>query len=362
MRIDGVPIKGSPPMKRKSKQGSPAPDGAQLSSPFLNWRQNDPITADRVSPLFVSLVSLVRDNVPFHDSLLLKVTTFFSMLDPASNDLSLFVKDFKKKPGQNTTDAVPLFLDSIAVLLSSSHASILLAVLAYLHRYLASCSAPIQLNLLNSNLISIILSTHCLKDLSALDDQLILTDLIPILKLFSPTSSISGMMLQLLASSHADGESIQDLMLQKVLIQMEPSLVQISRNPHLQLWGKECFEITGLLSIICEASAFYQPTLEFLCSSRIPIVIQPLLTEVENEEALQHFLLTFALFINRLKTDGAEVMHRGKILQRMLAREGFRDGLELTRLQHQSTIKSKFLRWHSFEIMVQLGMNSPKPR
>ncbi|KAK2943262.1 hypothetical protein BLNAU_21834 [Blattamonas nauphoetae] len=151
----------------------PTPGYIKLSSPFLSWCQNEPVAADRVSPLFVSLVSLVRDNIPFDDSLLRKVTSFLSVLKPTSN-LSILVKDFKKKPRPNSTDSVPLFIHSMAVLLSSSHASIIRDVFAYLHRYLTSCSAPIQLNLLNSDLISIIFSTHCLKDLSALDDQLIL--------------------------------------------------------------------------------------------------------------------------------------------------------------------------------------------
>ncbi|KAK2943266.1 hypothetical protein BLNAU_21838 [Blattamonas nauphoetae] len=408
LQICGAPIKGSPAMRRKTVQGSqisspnrtvqgeassankvtrrnmhtlrqqesiashqsaspttvshhqPTPGYIKLSSPFLNWCQSEPVAADRVSPLFVSLVSLVRDNVPFNVSLLRKVTTFFLVLDPAVN-LDLLVKDFKNTTGQDCTDPVPLFVDSIIVLLSSSHNSIVGNVLAFLRRFVESCSAPIRSDLLNCNLISIIFSTHYLKDLSVLGDQLILRNLLTFLELFTKISSPIATRFN--SFSPGTGHlSLQNLVLHKLWIPMEPALVQISRNPCILEWIEECAETLNLLSRILDVGACHQSTLDFVCSSRIPIVLLSLLTEVENEDAHQDILWILSLNIHNWQDGRAETMRRGKILQQMLEREGFGDGLEQKVLHEKSTRDGNYVRVYSFGIMDQLGMNFLKPR
>ncbi|KAK2947328.1 hypothetical protein BLNAU_17715 [Blattamonas nauphoetae] len=95
-------------------------------SPFLNWNPIDPVTADSVSPVFVSLVSMVRDDFKFDHEQIIKASTLLSslFLDPnRSFDIDGLLKTF----GQNTTDPAAVFVDSMAVLLSSPHPSILKA-------------------------------------------------------------------------------------------------------------------------------------------------------------------------------------------------------------------------------------------
>ncbi|KAK2947844.1 hypothetical protein BLNAU_17264 [Blattamonas nauphoetae] len=336
------------------------PGYIDISFPFLNWRRNEPVAADRVSPLFVSLVSLVRDNVPFNVSLLRKVTAFFLVLDPAVN-LDLLVKDFKNTTGQDCTDPVPLFVDSILVLLSSSHNSIVGNVLAFLRRFVKSCSASIRSDLLNCNLIPRILSKHVVKILSVLGDQLILRNLLKFLELF--TKITSPIATRFNSFSPGTGHlSLQNLVLHTLWIPMEPALVQISRNPCILEWNEECADTLNLLSRILDVGACHQPTLDFVCSSRIPIVLLSLLTEVENEDTHPDILWILSLNIHNWQTAGAETMRRGTILQRMLEREGFGDGLEQKVLHEKSTRDGKSVRVYSFGIMDQLGMNFPKPR
>ncbi|KAK2946004.1 hypothetical protein BLNAU_19080 [Blattamonas nauphoetae] len=85
-------------------------------------------------------------------------------------------------------------------------------------------------------------------------------------------------------------QSIRDVFLHEVLIPMEPSLVQISRNRVLLSLGDECLVMFMLLYNIFAKCVFHRPTQDFICSSRIPIVFQSLLTEVEHEEAYQSIL------------------------------------------------------------------------
>ncbi|KAK2945134.1 hypothetical protein BLNAU_19924 [Blattamonas nauphoetae] len=79
---------------------------------------------------------------------------------------------------------------------------------------------------------AVILSTPRLRDLSVIDDKVIMNDIIDVFKKgvwLSSTDSIQSTSI----ASDTDPESIRHLVLHEVLIPIEPSLVQISRNRHL---------------------------------------------------------------------------------------------------------------------------------
>ncbi|KAK2947334.1 hypothetical protein BLNAU_17721 [Blattamonas nauphoetae] len=82
-------------------------------SPFLNWNPIDPVTADSVSPVFVSLVSMVRDDFKFDHEQIIKASTLLSsmFLDPnRSFDINGLLKTF----GQTSKDPAAVFVDSMA--------------------------------------------------------------------------------------------------------------------------------------------------------------------------------------------------------------------------------------------------------
>ncbi|KAK2959089.1 hypothetical protein BLNAU_5884 [Blattamonas nauphoetae] len=166
LQMSGVPIKGSPPMKRNVKQGSqisslnhkvqdkatcankvthgdmhtlpqqesiaphqsaslttvsshpPTPDSLQIYTPFLNWHRSDPVTTDSKSLVFISLVSMVRDGYEFDEELLEKASSFLSLL-VETNQCAQDIDSFIQAIGQGSTNPAAVFMDLMTVLLSS---------------------------------------------------------------------------------------------------------------------------------------------------------------------------------------------------------------------------------------------------
>ncbi|KAK2945140.1 hypothetical protein BLNAU_19930 [Blattamonas nauphoetae] len=85
------------------------------------------------------------------------------------------------------------------------------------------------------------------------------------------------------------------------------------------------------------AVAYHQPTLDFVCSSRIPMAFQSLLSKEEHEDTHQFIIWKMNDIINRLKEGGAEFWRRGRILLRTLEQEGFYERLEQTLLHDKSS-------------------------
>ncbi|KAK2954835.1 hypothetical protein BLNAU_10165 [Blattamonas nauphoetae] len=275
-------------------------------SPFLKWTPTAPITIDSVAQVFNSLVSMVRDDSTFDQELLSKVSSFLRTINQNISH-RLFVDDVLKKIGQKSPNPT--------------------AELS---------SFPKQLTLIFSKLIPRVLSIPYLRDLSVIDDRNILRDILLILSTCIQISSPDTLR-SLSTTLHADPDSIRDVVLYEVLIPMEPSLVQISRNILLLLWQPECEQTLLFMSNIFDKCAFHQPTLDFICSSRIPMAFQSLLSKVEYEYTHHVIYLFMSNHIDEWKKHGTKTMRRGRILLQTLEQEGFRNHLEKTLLHDKSS-------------------------
>ncbi|KAK2951008.1 hypothetical protein BLNAU_14086 [Blattamonas nauphoetae] len=213
---------------------------------------------------------MVRDSIPFDAELASKGSTFISKMTIA----------------QDTSSPTAVFVDSIAVLLSSSHPSIVRKTLVMVRSCLNFCTLSNRMALLSAKLIPGILSTQSLQDLSVIEDKDVMKE---ILKILSSVVEISAtIFLQSLPTDiNADPQSIRDVVFREVLIPLEPSLVQISRNPHLLSWNNEYQVTLILLSCTFDVSVFHQPALAFVVSSHIPMAFQSLLSKGEYEFAHQ---------------------------------------------------------------------------
>ncbi|KAK2945141.1 hypothetical protein BLNAU_19931 [Blattamonas nauphoetae] len=92
-------------------------------SPFLNWNPQKRITAASVAQVFISLASMVRDDYKFDLELLRQCTTFLSSIKQRIKRAT-DINDFLKALGQDSPNPASVFVDSITMLLSSPHPSI----------------------------------------------------------------------------------------------------------------------------------------------------------------------------------------------------------------------------------------------
>ncbi|KAK2949241.1 hypothetical protein BLNAU_15844 [Blattamonas nauphoetae] len=268
-------------------------------SQFLNWDPNDPITADSVVPPFGSLA----------------------------------IGQYSPNPAAVNT--LPFIYDCFSVYQFSN-----------------------RLTLFSSKLIPRMLSTPHLQDLSVVDDQGILLTIILLLERCIWLASHDAIK-YLPATSGTDAESVRNVVLHEVLLPIDPSLVQISRNPHLLSWSYECFATSILLVNIFDVGAFHQPVRDLLCSSHIPMAYQTHLSKVEYERDRIAILGYLSNRISKWKENGAEIWRGGRLVLYILEQEGFRNDLEQTLLHDNWAYHGRCVRMHAFEVLEPLGLNSP---
>ncbi|KAK2957310.1 hypothetical protein BLNAU_7688 [Blattamonas nauphoetae] len=324
-------------------------------SPFLEWNRNDPFTVDSVAHTFKSLVTMVKDNFQFDEEHVQKVSMFLSSMN-RNLFRENFVDSFLNTIEQDTTNSTTVFVNSIIVLLSSSHLSIFRDTLALLPPFLNHTGLTNRLVLVSSQLIPRILSTPRLRDLSVIMDKSIMDNIISIFRncILLPsttnTQSISAL-------SHTNSQYVSDIVLHEVLIPIEPSLVQITRNSLLLSFFMQYKATVYLFSNIFEISSFHQPTLDFVCSSRIPMLYQSLLTDVEDDSKHQFIFWIMSNNFVKWKTNETETAKSGKRLLETLECEGCLDLIEQRQLCHNSSPNGSCVRVYAFKITNILGTN-----
>ncbi|KAK2954771.1 hypothetical protein BLNAU_10256 [Blattamonas nauphoetae] len=325
-------------------------------SPFLQWNREDPVTATSIANTIVSLASMLRDGYDFDKELTSKVPTFLRSFR-WNLPLLYSVDEILKVIGQTCTDPATVFVDSLVPLLSWPSRLIVDETITTVRHCFKENHSTV-LALVSSKIFSKIHSSQTFRGLSKLDDLSLLKDILMLLGDGLQLCSTNAVR-SLSATSDTDPQSIRDVVLNEVLIPIGQSLVQISRNRHLLSWNDECRNTVRKQLRLCDASEFHQPTLDFICSSRIPMVVQSLLTSIEHEFSSQLIIWDISTNDGIWKTNGTETVGREGLIQ-ALEQEGFSDSVELTLLYHNSSENEYSQGSHSLKIMKRLGMNSPQ--
>ncbi|KAK2949379.1 hypothetical protein BLNAU_15675 [Blattamonas nauphoetae] len=214
--------------------------------------------------------------------------------------------DLLKTTGHGSSHPAAGFVDSIAVMLSSSHPTIYCDTLSLLAEFADRFSSKLKgsdKNELNKILEILFRSVGSF-----------------------PTNISENKSFY----RNTDVQALREVMLHRTVIPIEQSLIQLYRHPHLLSWNDEYKKAFTLLDKIFKASAYHQPTLDFLRSSSIPLVFQSLLSKGEDEDAQGWILYLLLSDFSRRKTDIDKIVGGGKILLQTLEQEELMTHLELT--------------------------------
>ncbi|KAK2954217.1 hypothetical protein BLNAU_10872 [Blattamonas nauphoetae] len=275
-------------------------------TPFLKWHPLYFTTTKSVSPVFLSLVSMVRDGYPFDEKLATKASKFLSSISQKFHLLFNY-DDFLMNIGQGSPDTA-----------------------------------------------AVILSTPSLSDLSVVDDQDILDNVLWILQI---SVSLSPLVFtpSIAFDSQIGPQVLRAVVFHEMFVAIEPSLTQISRNRLLRSLEAGYRNTLDIISHIFHMSVFHQPILDFICSSHIPMVYQSLLSKVEDEDTNQFIIWFMFDSIRSWQNHDTETWCRGRILMQTLEQEGFRNHLEQTLLHDKSSADGKDVRLYSYGVMNDLN-------
>ncbi|KAK2960789.1 hypothetical protein BLNAU_4186 [Blattamonas nauphoetae] len=324
-------------------------------SPFLKWNRADSNTADSTGHAFVSLASMLRDGYTFDEHLVNKITMLLRSLR-WNLPIMYHLDDVLKVMGHTCTDPTDVFVDSLVRLLSFPHHLTVEETLTTV-RHCFNQHPSAVLAIVSSKLFSRILSTPHLRDLSVLDHRGLMQDMIVILQSGLRLSS-TEIVLSITSTSNTDPQTIRNAMLNEIFIPIETALVQLRSNCCFLSLSSISSGFCPLIPGMFEASAFHQPTLDFIRSSRYLVLFQYDLAESTTEKRHQNILHLISSYFEKWKADGVETARRGRAMLQVLEGVGFRDGIEQNILHSKESREGDGVIAYSYRIIKQLGMNA----
>ncbi|KAK2951217.1 hypothetical protein BLNAU_13833 [Blattamonas nauphoetae] len=271
-------------------------------------------------------IALVKAAYPFDSALQDRAAQFLKCLEPKWRD--------KPDHADNlVTDLVPSsdgshsgFIDSIVILLSSPHSSIVEATMSFLNKTTTQSSPAIRKGLVESDLINKLLATVRPHTLPLSGNDEIFNNLTKIIGnsiyLASPKSLSS-----LHITTSVDKQYYREMIFQKVVI-ASGQFVSFLISNRYSLDEDLLFSFMSLLATGLRISLFHRPTLEFVLASPIAMTLSSCLSFFEDDHVLWMTLNSIQHLLKEWEEECLEVVQSGKRILHALFSEGFEDTLE----------------------------------
>ncbi|KAK2957839.1 hypothetical protein BLNAU_7273 [Blattamonas nauphoetae] len=325
-----------------------------LHEPFLNFEENTELSFEDKSTIFCSLVALVKAEYPFDNALQDRAVRFLEYLEPMWNKLD-FTEIF-------ITDLVPTsagspfgFIESIVTLLSSSHLTVVTAVLSFLQETTVESSTAILCRLVESGLVSNVLATVQPHTLPIAGNDTMMNNLVKIIKNFaSPASPLS--LSNLGITTAVDKYTHCEMIFEKVMLPSSQFVTFLISKRHV-LSGRLFQSFMSLLDRFIDMAPFHRPTLEFALASPIVMGFSSCLSIVEDFHNLWDSLYFIYKSLKEWTYHGPEVAQSGKRMVQALFSEGFEDTLEQMMKHDKDGYSFDSVVYMSHSISQMLGSN-----
>ncbi|KAK2955475.1 hypothetical protein BLNAU_9522 [Blattamonas nauphoetae] len=257
--------------------------------PFLNWDDDDIVSAHEQAVIFLSLSATVKVQPAPDDSLKTKVVNFLESVDTDDEEAAdTFLSRIASFSDQSMSD----FVQSIVTLLSTSSEAIAAATMAMLHRLLQNCSDEILFALVKADLISQLIVTLDPQSVSLSDCEDMHTCLIDIItksfRLAAPHSLAT-----LRIEDGYERPFVYETIFQKVLSPSEKYVYHLYTNRYSIVDGDQSAQLMCLLGRLLRISPYHQPTMDTVLVLPVVLAIPSCLSFFEVENSIWCFLNIF---------------------------------------------------------------------
>ncbi|KAK2960255.1 hypothetical protein BLNAU_4808 [Blattamonas nauphoetae] len=322
-------------------------------SPFLNWDECLLESLDEQAVVYLSLVATVKFQPALNDSLEVKAVKCLESVSPLGEDSAdAFLGSFASSPD----DSLATFVQSIAVLLSTSSHAIVTTTMKLLKTLVMNCSAKVHLTLVNADLIHQIISTINPLSLSvteAVDIHVYL------LKIVRDTLWIvtPGGLPQLKIEDEKEQQAVHESVLQQVVAPCEKYIRHLCVNRYSIMDGVLSCEFMDLLATFLEICPYYQPTMEFVLVLPVFSTIPSCLAFFEHDRSIWAFLADMNSVQREWNRGRGGERQMGKKVHRMLRMEGIDDVMEQKRLNDHNEVGGQLIAANSIDWSNLQGMN-----
>ncbi|KAK2944790.1 hypothetical protein BLNAU_20263 [Blattamonas nauphoetae] len=319
-------------------------------SPFLNWDEEEPESAEEWALIFWSLVATVKSQHVLDDSLVSKAIKLLDCIAPWKEESAdAFLNSLVRTPDGSPSN----FVTSISVLVSSYNQAVKIASMRMLRNLLDNCSPQNTLSLIEADLIPQLINTLNPLPLSFEESVDIHACLISIIT--STTWLATQMGLDELENEHPlERQTIHQTVLDQILIPSEVYLLHLCVNRNSIVDGDQSSEFMLLLGRLLHISPYYQPTLDFILNLPVFLTIPSCLTFFETDAAIAYFFMNMLDCCEKWNDTSGAGRPMGKTVDRMLRMEGFDDVIE-QRLRNdkirmfRSRIVAKSIEWSNLQ-------------
>ncbi|KAK2950952.1 hypothetical protein BLNAU_14143 [Blattamonas nauphoetae] len=282
---------------------------------------------DDKSMKYCSLVDLVKGKYPFDHALQVRAAQFLKSLEPQLFDQKLAEK--------LVHDLVPTsagspsgFVKSILTLLSSPHTTIVAAALSLLNSSFYTSSPFVQIQLVESDLVTNVLAIVQPHTLPISGNEEIISNLDHLIR-NSTNLALPSHLTDLAITTTIEKYNHREMIFQKIVLPSSQFVTFLISNRHV-LGGDLLYTFMSLLSTLITIGPFHLPTLEFVVASPIVTAFSSCLLSVANDGHLWRTLDRFTSSLLEWKKGDNEVVQCGKRMMQALISEGFDDTLEQT--------------------------------
>ncbi|KAK2957856.1 hypothetical protein BLNAU_7290 [Blattamonas nauphoetae] len=303
------------------------------NEPFLHFDPNSKLSFEDQSTIYNSLVSLVKESYHFDNALQERAVQFLNDLEPKLDDEDRgdrLIMDLVPSSGKSHSD----FSESSLTLLSSPHSTVVEATMSFLFEATSNSSPKIQDRLVESDLVSKVLTTVQPHTLPIAGNETIFDKLLffidPFINIAEPYY-----LEKLDITAAVDKYNLREKIFQKTVLPISPLVTFLNTNWHI-LNEDLLFSFMILLIRFIDKGPYHRPTLEFVLASPIGMTLSTYLSSVKDNHRLFTLLFNINESLEDWKTEGAEAIQSGKRMMEALISEGFEDTLEQMMMNDKS--------------------------
>ncbi|KAK2952991.1 putative Tubulin gamma chain [Blattamonas nauphoetae] len=304
------------PSKTSSSTDSSSPD----CSSFLNWNGKKLGSKAEKTVVFRSLVATVKFQHDLDVSLEAKAVKFLKSVDPKTR---LSANDFLIGLGTTTANSSRIFVQSIAVLLSSPNQSITIAAMKMLVNLIWLCTPKVLLALVEADLIPQLIITLTPQSLAFEEAEDIHINLMESIRLSLWLVTPNDLRRLGIADGN-EQQAVRKTILKQVVVPSEMYISHLCVNLFSIVYDAQSKYFLELL----ETSPYYQPTMNFVLHMPVILTIPSCLTFFESDNSICSFLRSMIDAQREWNKQREEVRKKGKTVHRMLRMEGFEDVFE----------------------------------